>query len=174
MVRFSSACGCRYSSSGRGQRRQSEKSTRGSRSASCSAMADVSMQMPTKQSVGYSESRPVERGLSARSLSSQRTGGVIVMDTVSAAGRDLHPQLHRRLLVNKICRLMAQAAGCIRRRGRHATPLRRPRIRRSGSAIAPRRRRAPRLPRRAPWRAPSRGRDRAHKARCRRGRDRSR
>ena len=48
MVRFSSACGCRYSFSGRRRRRQSEKSTRGSHSVFCSATADVSMQMPTK------------------------------------------------------------------------------------------------------------------------------
>jgi hypothetical protein len=43
-----SVCGCHYSSSGRRRRRQSEKSTRGSRSVSCSAMADVSKQMPRK------------------------------------------------------------------------------------------------------------------------------
>jgi hypothetical protein len=43
-------------------------------------MADVSMQMPIKWSVGYSESRSVESGLSARSLSSLRTDGVGVMD----------------------------------------------------------------------------------------------
>jgi hypothetical protein len=43
-----SACGCRYSSSGRKRRRQLGKSTRGSHSVFCSAMADVSMQMPTK------------------------------------------------------------------------------------------------------------------------------
>ena len=48
MVRFSSACGFRYSCSARRRRRQPEKSTRGSRSVFCSAMADVSMQMPTK------------------------------------------------------------------------------------------------------------------------------
>jgi hypothetical protein len=48
MVRFSSACGFRYSSSARRRRRQSEKSTRGNRSVFCSVMADVSMQMPTK------------------------------------------------------------------------------------------------------------------------------
>src|SRR5215471_3831522 len=48
MVRFSSACGCRYSSSGKRRRRQLEKSTRGGHSVLCSAMADVSMLMPTK------------------------------------------------------------------------------------------------------------------------------
>jgi hypothetical protein len=48
MVKFSSACGCHYFSSGGRRRRQSEKSTRGSRSVFCSAMADVSMQMPTR------------------------------------------------------------------------------------------------------------------------------
>jgi len=48
MVRFSSACGCRYSSRGRRRRRQSEKSIRGNRSIFYSAMVDVSMRMPTK------------------------------------------------------------------------------------------------------------------------------
>ena len=47
-VRFSSACGCPYSFSGGRRRQQSEKSTRGSRSVFCSAMADVSMQIPTR------------------------------------------------------------------------------------------------------------------------------
>jgi Ribbon-helix-helix domain len=47
MVRFFSACDCRYSFSGRRQRLQSEKFTRGSRSGFCSAMADASMQPPT-------------------------------------------------------------------------------------------------------------------------------
>ena len=47
LVRFFSACGCRYSSNGRRRRRQSEKFTRGNRNVFCSAMADVSMQMPT-------------------------------------------------------------------------------------------------------------------------------
>jgi ABC transporter substrate binding protein len=48
MVRFSLACGRRYSFSGRRRKRLSDKSTCGSRSVFCSAMADVSMQMPTK------------------------------------------------------------------------------------------------------------------------------
>jgi hypothetical protein len=36
-------------------------------------MVDVSMQMPTEQSLGYLESRAVESSLSARGLSSLRT-----------------------------------------------------------------------------------------------------
>jgi hypothetical protein len=50
----------RYSSSGGRRRRRSERSTHGSRSEFCSAMAAALMQMPMKSSEEYSEGRPIE------------------------------------------------------------------------------------------------------------------
>jgi hypothetical protein len=60
-TKYSLACGYHYSSSGDGQRRQSQKSIHGSRSEHCSAMAAAFMAMRMKRSEGYSEGRPIER-----------------------------------------------------------------------------------------------------------------
>jgi len=55
-----------------------KKTTPGSRSVFCLVTADVSMPMPTRSSVGYSESRPVESGLSARGCPQRRWPSVTV------------------------------------------------------------------------------------------------
>ena len=60
MGKYSLAYGYRYSSSGGRRRRRSERSTHGSRSEFCSAMAAALMQMPMKSSEEYSEGRPIE------------------------------------------------------------------------------------------------------------------
>jgi hypothetical protein len=63
-VKYSSVCGCRYSCSDGRQRLQSEVSTHGSRSESCSVMAAALMLMRTRSSEGYSEHRPTTGSLS--------------------------------------------------------------------------------------------------------------
>jgi hypothetical protein len=72
-VRFSLACGCPYSFNDGRRRQHSEKSTHGSRSVFCSAMADVSMHMPTKSSGGSSESPTASSLLASGLLSLPRT-----------------------------------------------------------------------------------------------------